>query len=786
MRRSALTVFFVAVCLSQNALAIGDEQAKKMLSFRETLKRPVMARGATLNRRNDPQALEMNALKSSMTGEQAQKAELLAKEFWRSPLLMALASLAKPVPRNDVDLDDEWMAQYVETSADSIFADSEVSGLPDARLAYLNESGFARVATAVEMSAPASTDQIGPVPAADFCERSPGKDIPEDFPSRFSPWDVGSHLASSTLLDATLLQLVLKPDALDFSGLNDELANSDDKGMASDDMDPAEGAGWEGVLERFDRQMTDGSLKLTELVAKIRRDQSIDKGIRRILLAAAVSVAELKKSCESGGGRWKELTWAKSGWLEILSCRDAAGHPAGPLLAVEDGDFVEGDVEYSMTAGAFHLNALLSGAGYSMVTRTYLSGKQVGSETWFGGDGSVRAVRQQSVPGSQAFIFDVKGQVEWSRSLPSTKALTDVSWYPNGAPKSFVVRSAKGVALAMGGFHQNGNPKYWQPLIGDRADGKFLWWHPTAQIAGELDYVAGKRFGSGRLYYPNGVEGFRADYSEDSPHGRMIWRDPENKPLFTLGFSGGRPQGLLEIRYGGRTMAEARFEAGAVEGVVMLRNAHGIGVAEIPYKAGLLSGTVILRDAGGTPRVKSQWLDGQAHGDTEAFYTSGAVAANCKFDQGHLISWASFRPDSKPRYRGKVTAENDGKAAIDFFSGSDTVAFKCSAAEWDRDQCEFVTGPQKVAMPSLKELIGNVKDAGSMKFKPESCGGYTRSLDVSSLVDHPTGTVDFSYRVKELCGKPNLATELQCEIDFTGKSWNIKSCVLADDDESDD
>jgi hypothetical protein len=91
-----------------------------------------------------------------------------------------------------------------------------------------------------------------------------------------------------------------------------------------------------------------------------------------------------------------------------------------------------------------------------------------------------------------------------------------------------------------------------------------------------------------------------------------------------------------------------------------------------------------------------------------------------------------------------------------------------------------------MAMPSLKELMGKVKDAGSIKFKPEFCGGFTRSLDVSSLVDHLTGSVDLSYRVKELCTSPNLATELRCEIDFTGKAWSVKDCVLADDDESDD
>ena len=107
-------------------------------------------------------------------------------------------------------------------------------------------------------------------------------------------------------------------------------------------------------------------------------------------------------------------------------------------------------------------------------------------------------------------------------------------------------------------------------------------------------------------------------------------------------------------------------------------------------------------------------------------------------------------------------------------------------SDWKLEQCDFVGGSAKVPMPSLKYLTRKISDAGSLKFKPEACGGYTRSLDVSTLVDHQAGLVDLSYTVKELCGQENLATELQCDVEFSGKAWNVKGCVLAEDGDTEE
>jgi hypothetical protein len=261
----------------------------------------------------------------------------------------------------------------------------------------------------------------------------------------------------------------------------------------------------------------------------------------------------------------------------------------------------------------------------------------------------------------------------------------------------------------------------------------------------------------------------------------MLWRDPAGHLLFSLGYVGGKAHGLMEIRLGGRSIVEARFEGGVVEGVITLRNNRGIGVAEIPYSGGLLNGEALFRDAGGALRAKSKWLDGQVDGTTEAYYSSGNLASRCRFSKGKLIEWFSQRPDGVSRYRGTVKTPGEGSAEIDYFGGSKSAVIRCKAMEWQVEQCSAL-GKAGISAPGVKDLMSHVVDAGELQFKPERCGGVVRTMDVTGLVDHSIGNVHVSYRVKELCRGEDLATRMQCDLQFTGKNWAVKSCEISDEE----
>jgi antitoxin component YwqK of YwqJK toxin-antitoxin module len=774
--------------VSEKAVDVSAEAIKqKVLRIKSKLIRPTIDKELSLEKRSGLSQIEADILKAKLTPNAYIKAAAAASAFWTSPLLTSITAIGRSKLSNasdDAAQSDEWFSEVVESDLGELFESAGPSKYPSIHLVSLSEAGFSRIQSSEEMTPTSGRDLLASIPVADFCERSPGNSVPHDFSVRFSPWDFASRLAASSRLEVLLLELILNPDALDFSGARDDDEDSDDEDSHSDDViDLMDAGGWDAILPQFESQIKDGTLTIAKLATKIRRDQSVEQKIRRLVLSTAVSAPTFKKICDANGGKWSELTWTKEHWLDFFSCRSTAGLDVGPMFSVEDGDFDKGRLRFSMVSGSVRISASGGGDRVGLTTALLLNDKPVGIDSWFLSDGSVTAIRQRNASSPTAFVFGPQGQVEWSQTVATSSNLKNSSWYSNGAPKSVLIDSEDGVTQAMVGYHPNGMPKYWIPLRSGRPDGKFLWWHPSGKIAGELEYASGKRFGLGRLFYENGSEGFRADYSDDAPHGRLIWRDPTSRPLFSMGYTGGKANGLLEIRYGGRQIAEAHFEAGVVEGVVVLRNSRGIGVAEIPYKGGLLNGMVVLRDAAGTARLKSQWLDGQADGDTESSYSSGVPASLCKFKKGQLEEWKSFAPGSKIRYFGKINPIDNGLGDIDFYGGKDSPVLKCVVKDWAIEACAATDGANgKRNLPTLKDLVDKIEDAGDLKFKPEKCGGAMRSLDVSPFVDQATGKVEISYRTKELCQADDLATGMQCEVNYANRQWIISSCVLSEDD----
>jgi hypothetical protein len=84
-------------------------------------------------------------------------------------------------------------------------------------------------------------------------------------------------------------------------------------------------------------------------------------------------------------------------------------------------------------------------------------------------------------------------------------------------------------------------------------------------------------------------------------------------------------------------------------------------------------------------------------------------------------------------------------------------------------------------------MLAKIEATDELKFKPEKCGGFLKSLDVTNLVDRPTGKIEVAIRTKDACPSITLATGMQCVVELTTKKWDVESCVLLDEDlEQDD
>ena len=767
-----------SIC-TESVRAAGERELAILKSERLLLRRPNVNIPSGLDQRDGLTPNETKNLIPVIGVLELKKVEVAAREFWRAPIVKTLAGLYRKQRNGLVDQDDEWISWTSETSPDDeldINARKESTGRS---LIFLSQTGFRRLETSVELTVASGRDLLGHVPVADFCETRPGRDLPVDFSARFSPWDFGAGLASSTRLEAALMDLALQPDPFDTDD-SEETYDDAVQTVIDDEALPDDEDGWQGVLARFDDRMKKGELSLAEFTAKIRNDQTLSKPIKRFVLAAAVTSVELKKTCSLRSGIWSEMILHRDQTLDFFACRSASGKVLGSKLTVEGGDLEEGQIIFSSRAGPVEFVGSIAADTSALRVSTILSGTNIGWEYLFGADGMVRASRDLSHLDGLWFFFDNKKNLEFAQGLSADNVHKAVGFYSDGQLRGFSHIDVAGKVDYIATFYASGQPRSYLPMNDGHQDGTMYWWHSSGQLAGELTFASGRRFGAGRLIYPNGIEGFRADYAEDRPHGRMIWRDPAGHIVFSLGYVGGKAHGAMEIRFAGRLIGNARFEGGAVEGAITLRNFRGGSVAEIPYKGGLLNGEVIFRDAGGIIRAKSQWLDGQAHGTTEAYYASGSLASRCEFSKGKLLNWLSRRPDGHTRYRGTSKEDSSGSADIEFYGGTNAPIIDCKAKEWRIEQCA-TAGKAGALAPETKALALRIGEPGDLQFKPERCGGAVRIMDVTRIVDQPQGEVSIVYRVKELCRGADLATGMHCDVLFNGKQWPIKSCVLTDD-----
>lgn len=771
MGRGLIAVFF-AIMMGASSADAKDDQIiiSTMDRIKSRLVRPTITVVPSLGERQGVTSAERDLISKKYPVSMRKSIEETINFFWSVDLLRSLAAAGSLSFESSSESKDDWLHR-IDVTDDRMGCGIAAAAKEDRiQLTYLNAYGFKKIEDSKELVGVTGRDLFAGIPVADFCERSPGSRVPVDFALRFSPWDIASQLASSSRLEASLVNLILKPDGLAVD------ADLSDSSQHHHDKSDYHEHGWMDALDRLDKTIKKGALSLSDLANLTRRDQAIEQSVRSMILAAAVSAPHLRKDCERIKGVWTEVKWAAGDNLELFSCRNKNNEQVGFVFAVEEGDLAEGTITLSTLNGSFRIEAKLDAEADEFSVRYNDPTKSINSEIWFTKEGAVRSVKDIAASGSRHVFFDEKRQLVWSNVLGDDKTVRNVSWYRDGQPRSFQLTDDGGRILGSGGFFPNGRPQYWMPYQGGKKDGKLIWWFSNGKIAGELEYAGGKRFGLGSVFYENGVEGFHGEYSDDQVHGKMLWRDPSGRSLFSMAYVGGKAHGLMEIRHGGRTIAEARFHGGSVEGTVIVRNDRGMIVGEIPYQAGLLDGQVILRDASGAIRVTSNWDEGQLDGETEAWYSSNKKAGYCRFDDGHLLEWGSFRPDSAFRYAGKVNSSKEGRATIEYFAGNPSPGIRCKTEDWIIEECDVFASGKSNPMPRLRDFAKNLSLNQKFRFQPDKCGGYTKAYDVSSFTDVMDGDVQIDFRVKDSCKDLGLATSIRCKASVHAKAWSVQGC----------
>jgi antitoxin component YwqK of YwqJK toxin-antitoxin module len=771
--------FLIGISLPLTLQAKEDTSRTKLAAIKSTLVRPTIEKFPALGDRRELSSAEQELLTRRYPREIRRSVESVLERFWSLDLLKALSSAGTTSFVTTTQRQDDWLRRVDESMVFSGCGIKAPAPQERLQLTYLSLQGYKQFEDSQELTTATGRDMFAGIPAADFCEREPGNHIPVDYALRFSPWEVASHLASSSRLEATLVNLIMKPDGLSID------SDISDTNVISHETSDHHSHGWMDALDRLNGRIKLGALSLSDLANLIRRDTSIEQSVRSLVLAAAVSASPLKKDCETRGGLWSEVRWNERGWLELFACRSVDKNQIGFVLAAEEGDLAEGTVILSTVVQSLRIEGKLDADSDEFSVRYIDSSKSINSEIWFTQSGDVKAARDGDSSESRHVFFGDRGDVEWINQLRGVKTLRNISWYKNGQPRSFDVIDEGGRVTFRGGFYADGRPHYWQPYQNGKKDGALIWWFPSGARAGELEFAGGRRFGVGSVFYENGVEGFHGEYSDDQLHGRMLWRDPHGRTLFSLNYTGGKAHGLMEIRHGGRTIAEARFEGGSVEGHVLVRNRKGLVVGDIPYRAGLLNGEVILRDSTGSMRVRSPWHEGQLHGETEIWYASKVKAAYCQFDNGQLQQWGSFRPDSSFRYVGKVSSEGSGRASIDYYAGNPAPVVRCRAEDWMIDECESVHSGVRRPAPRLKDILKIWSRNDGFRFSPDKCGGYFQTFDVSPFADMVDGEVKINFRVKDACKEIGLATSIDCKASLKTGAWTVDTCkssMIRDDE----
>ena len=297
----------------------------------------------------------------------------------------------------------------------------------------------------------------------------------------------------------------------------------------------------------------------------------------------------------------------------------------------------------------------------------------------------------------------------------------------------------------------------------------------------------GKRLGTSKIQFDQGVVGFDASYINDQLDGTMIWRDDLSHEVMRVNFNHGLVEGQISLKSDGKTeLAHATFDHGLAEGEVRFGQPGLQPTVTFPFKSGILDGTATFYTTKHAVRLQVPFRSGKINGDLKAFYQNGSKAAACKFDTGHLLSWNSWPKQNDPntlRIEGRVLDIATTRMTQTVFDDAKKISAFCDGREGVWHHCTFTVKSKPFNISEadlLKATQSVVLEDGP--YNMNKCGGAVQVWNLKPWIE--TGAVSALLELTRSPGCSDMRAVI-CKVAVTNR-LQVSDCKSADNESEDE
>jgi hypothetical protein len=573
-------------------------------------------------------------------------------------------------------------------------------------------------------------DDLGGRPVGEYCLGDLAKGPPVNATTTLSVFDLAIAEASRSNLDLELLKLLLQPDPFQTALQADLSARSRDDEVTDQQTD------WDLLFDKWD-----GAVRSGKMAPKLKfRDWLAGSKAKKEPLGP--QLADFAKRgenyCQQQRGQWSELTASTQFQLagtsrisDLFRCTKTKSGLTLQLSLVRNEDHLRTlDFKIRDNRKVLYFATLDQSTSYSQVILNQLADQFVFDKnrrltSWSRQDGSKRSAYYQMSQDHRPL---------WS-SASVNQQIVERFWdSKSGSLSGLLIYDAKTARPKIyASWH---SPKIMRHLLrfdDGRPHGLETWWYADGQPAGEANWFAGKKFGSARLYFPNGKVMYDASYVDDKLDGAVFWRDEHDQIVFSGQFRAGRAEGTVEIRQG-ITLASAVFKGGQVDGDARIGADKQTPVTVIPFKDGAIHGTVDFKDLQGRSRLTIPYVNGRIHGNLVAHAMRENGPSQCKYDDGHLIEWtqscsALSSANSPCQIAGGVSDLKTNRSTVKISNRDGSLSTQCDTNDELWQDCHF-----NIAHVPQVFNLRTVKDQFDVK-KSNNCQLDVQNWDLSPWID---------------------------------------------------
>lgn len=633
----------------------------------------------------------------------------------------------------------------------------------------------------------AQDDFLADRPMNEFCIEDAGLGLPTSARLQFSIFDIGIAEASSSSLDLAYLHLLEQPDAFRSTTAANERLQSD---AAYREVT------WQAVLAEWQTDPNKSKKKLVDL-ADWWKQENPDADAKDDRYKFAIALSQVIKrwsvDCGKSGGKWLEnltLRKAKPEWI-LGECQIIGNQPLF-RMAIND-TLAENATAFTILQRqgvVISTTQLLAEESEQHALLFYL-GKtddpQPGATLVYDEQGRMR---ERIGPKSSLIhaAWDSKGQLVWTgRQNANGQWTQDLTWDPSGKPRAEFFFDSDGGVKSIVEWYADYKPASVSHFVSEHREGLQQWWHENGKLAGDSMWSYGKRLGTSKIQFDQGVVGFDASYIDDQLDGTMIWRDDLSHEVMRVNFKHGLVEGTISLKSDPKTeLAHATFDHGLAEGEVRFGQPGLQPSVTFPFKSGILDGTTTFYNAKHAVRLQVPFRSGKLNGDLKAFYQNGAKAAACKFDTGHLLTWNSWPKQNDPdtlKIEGRVLDVATTRMTQTIFDDTKKISALCEGREGVWHHCTFTVKGKPYNITEA-DLLKATKDVmlEDGPYNMNQCGGAIQVWNLKPWIE--TGSVSAQLELTRSSGCRDMRAVF-CKVAVTNR-LQVSDCRAADNESEDE